>query len=203
MPRDVDTVTDAPTAGSASATSAGGSAGVEARGGPAPKPGTLTRLFFDAVEKFDRPDALQFKAGGRYQPISHREVAQRVQHLALGLQELGMRRGDRIAILSENRPEWAIADFGCLATGITDVPLYPTLPAEQIIHPLVDSGSRAIFVATCGAGGQGGERAGPAPGAGAGDRLRRGRVGGDGSHHRRGGAPWRVRRDRGTAGALP
>ena len=151
MPRDVDTVTNAPAAGSAPATSAAGSSAlVEARGGPAPKPGTLTRLFFDAVEKFDRPDALRFKAAGSFHSISHRQVAERVQHAALGLQELGMRRGDRIAVLSENRPEWAVADFACLAAGITDVPIYPTLPAEQLVHPLVDSESRAIFVSDAG-----------------------------------------------------
>ena len=82
----------------------------EARGGPRPKPGTLNQLFFDAVAKFDRPDALQVKIGGAYKPISHKQVAERVRHAARGLVSLGVHRGDRVAILSENRPEWAIAD---------------------------------------------------------------------------------------------
>jgi len=119
---------------------------MEARGGPRPAPGTLTRLFFDSVSKFNRPDALQAKVAGVYKPISHAEVADRVRHAARGLSSLGVRRGDRVGILSENRPEWAIADFACLTAGLTDVPIYPTLPADQIAYILKDSGAVAIFV---------------------------------------------------------
>ncbi len=119
---------------------------MEARGGPRPAPGTLTKLFFDSVSKFNRPDALQVKVGGAYKPISHSEVADRVRHAARGLSSLDVRRGDRVAILSENRPEWAIADFACLSAGLADVPIYPTLPADQIAYILKDSGAVAIFV---------------------------------------------------------
>ncbi|HET6761967.1 MAG TPA: long-chain fatty acid--CoA ligase, partial [Gemmatimonadaceae bacterium] len=118
---------------------------MEARGGPRPAPGTLTKLFFDAVSKFNRPDALQVKVAGAYKPISHTKVAERVRHAARGLSALGVKRGDRVAILSENRPEWAIADFACLTVGLTDVPIYPTLPADQIAYILKDSGAVAIF----------------------------------------------------------
>ena len=121
---------------------------MEARGGPRPAPGTLTSLFFDAVSQFNRPDALQVKVAGAYKPISHSEVAERVRHSARGLTSLGVRRGDRVGILSENRPEWAIADFACLTAGLTDVPIYPTLPADQIAYVLKDSGAVAIFVST-------------------------------------------------------
>jgi long-chain acyl-CoA synthetase len=119
---------------------------MEARGGPRPAPGTLNQLFFEAVSKYNRPDALQVKRGGVYQPISHTEVAERVRHAARGLSSLGVRRGDRVAILSENRPEWAIADYACLNIGVTDVPIYPTLPPDQIAYVLKDSGAVAIFV---------------------------------------------------------
>ena len=108
--------------------------------------GTLIELFFEALEKFHREDAYQVKRDGRYQPISHATVHARVRRLALGLQELGLARGDRIAILSENRPEWALADWACLSLGMADVPVYPTLPASQITHILVNSGAAAIFV---------------------------------------------------------
>ena len=118
----------------------------EARGGPRPAPGTLNQLFFDAVSKYNRPDALQYKKDGSYRPISHTEVADRVRHAARGLSSLGVRRGDRVAILSENRPEWAIADFACLTAGLTDVPIYPTVPPDQIAYILKDSGAVAIFV---------------------------------------------------------
>ena len=120
----------------------------EARGGPRPAPGTLNHLFFDAVSKYNRPDALQYKRDGAYRPISHTEVADRVRHAARGLASLGVRRGDRVAILSENRPEWAIADFACLTAGLADVPIYPTLPPDQIAYILKDSGAVAIFVST-------------------------------------------------------
>jgi long-chain acyl-CoA synthetase len=119
---------------------------MEARGGPRPAPGTLNQLFFEAVSKYNRSDALQVKTGGTYRSISHTEVADRVRHAARGLSSLGVRRGDRVAILSENRPEWAVADFACLTIGLTDVPIYPTLPADQIAYMVKDSGAVAIFV---------------------------------------------------------
>jgi long-chain acyl-CoA synthetase len=119
-----------------------------AHGGPRPKPGTLTQLFFDAVERHDKPDALQVKIGGRYEPISHRVMADRVRHVAHGLHKLGVQPGDRVAIVSENRPEWAIADYACLTARLTDVAVYPTLPAAQIAYILKDSGAVAVFVST-------------------------------------------------------
>ena len=111
-------------------------------------PDTLNRLFFDAVQKFDKPDALQVKVGGTYQQISHRTLAERVRRAALGMQALGLKKGDRVAILSENRPEWAIADYACLTSGLTDVPIYPNLPPDQIAYILRDCGATAIFVST-------------------------------------------------------
>jgi len=119
-----------------------------ARGGPRPQPGTLNQLLFEAVEQYNKPDALQVRVGEQYTPISHASLLDRVRRVSHGLHEMGIRRGDRVAILSENRPEWAIADFACLTSGITDVPLYPSLPAEQLAYPLRDSGSIAIFIST-------------------------------------------------------
>ncbi len=122
---------------------------MDASGGPRNStPGTLNQLFFDAVEKRAKLNALQVKKGGTWHPISSRELADSVRQVALGLQELGVKPGDRVAILSENRPEWAIADYACLTAGLTDVPIYPTLPAEQIPYILNDSGAVAIFTST-------------------------------------------------------
>ena len=121
----------------------------EATGGPRnSSPSTLTKLFFDAMDRHQKPDTLQVKRGGAYQPISSRELTDAVRQVALGLQALGISRGDRVAILSENRPEWAIADYACLTAGLTDVPIYPTLPAEQIPYILNDSGAVALFTST-------------------------------------------------------
>src|SRR5439155_7561506 len=69
-----------------------------------------------------------------------------VRRTAIGLEELGVRAGDRVAILSENRPEWAVADYACLTAAMADVPIYPNLPPEQIAYILRDSGTVAIFV---------------------------------------------------------
>ncbi len=117
-------------------------------GAPRPEPGTLTQLFFDAVEGYDKPDALQVKIAGRYEPISHRAIGDRVRHVARALSRLGTQPGDRVAILSENRPEWAIADFACLTARLTDVSIYPTLPASQVEYILRDSGASVAFVST-------------------------------------------------------
>ena len=117
-------------------------------GGPRPAPGTVNTLFFDAVERFDRADALLYKVHGVWEPTSHRTILQRVRRIALGLARLGIVAQDRVALLSENRPEWLMADYGCLLSSVIDVPVYPTLPAEQIPYILNNSGARAIFVST-------------------------------------------------------
>jgi long-chain acyl-CoA synthetase len=117
-----------------------------ASGGPRPAPGTVNQLFFDAIDRFQKPNALQFKADGKWQPLSHALIEERARRVSLGLRALGVTRGDRVAILAENSPWWAIADYGCLTSGVTDVPIYPTLPAAQIPHILNDSGAVAIFV---------------------------------------------------------
>jgi long-chain acyl-CoA synthetase len=111
-------------------------------------PTTLTQLFFDAVDRYSsKRAALQYKAGGAWHDITHQELSQRVRHTALGLKELGVQKGDRVAILSNNRPEWAVADYACLAAHTIDVPVYPTLPAKQVAYILRDSGAVAVFVA--------------------------------------------------------
>ncbi|MEO5588667.1 MAG: long-chain fatty acid--CoA ligase [Gemmatimonadaceae bacterium] len=118
-----------------------------ASGGPPTPPGTLNELFFSAIAEYDKPDALQVKVSGTYSPISHREIERRVRHAALGLKDLGIQPGDRVALLSPNRPEWAIFDYACLTSGVTDVPIYPTLPADQIAYVLRDAGAVAVVVA--------------------------------------------------------
>jgi long-chain acyl-CoA synthetase len=120
-----------------------------ASGGPRPdSPGTLNQLFFDAVDRFGRPDALLYKSDGEWRPISHQTLGERVRRCARGLASLGIVAGDRVAILSENRPEWAIADLACLTSRVIDVPLYPNLPADQIAYILRDAGAVAVFVST-------------------------------------------------------
>ena len=100
-------------------------------------PRTLNDIFFGSIEQYrDRPVAMRHKVAGRWTDISYKDVLARVRGLSLGLRELGVHPGDRVAILSENRPEWAFADFACLAARCADVPIYPTLPAAaDRVHP--------------------------------------------------------------------
>ena len=109
---------------------------------------TLTELFFSAVETYgNHPAAFRYKAGGggTWHSVTHREARERVQALALGLRELALGPGDKVAILSETRLEWALADYACLCIRATDVPVYPTLPANQVEYILHDSGAAAVF----------------------------------------------------------
>src|SRR5690554_2719453 len=110
--------------------------------------GTLVQLFFDAVDRHDKPDALRYKAGGEWRSISHRQLEAGVRALALGLEAHGLVRGDRVALLSENRPEWALVDYAVLCMGAIVVPVYATLVPHQIEYLLRDAGARAIFVST-------------------------------------------------------
>ena len=112
-------------------------------------PRTLNEIFFSAMDRFkDRPVAMRFKRDGRWHPISYLEYLDRVHAASAALLDLGLAPGDRIGLLSENRPEWAFADYACLTMRCADVPVYPTLPAKQIEYILRDSGASAIFVST-------------------------------------------------------
>src|SRR5215831_2096993 len=110
-------------------------------------PRTLCDLF-RAAAACGKPDLLIAKVEGRWKPITASDFGFTVRALSLGLNGLGVQPGDRVAILSENRPEWAMADFAILCAGAWSVPIYPTLPAGQIAPLLNDSGAKAIFVST-------------------------------------------------------
>jgi long-chain acyl-CoA synthetase len=111
--------------------------------------GTLNQLFFTTVDRHaGLPAAFRSKVGGAWVGITHREALDRVQAIALGLRELGIVAGDKVAIVSENRPEWALADYACLVARATDVPIYPTLTAKQTEYILNDSESAAAFCST-------------------------------------------------------
>jgi long-chain acyl-CoA synthetase len=107
---------------------------------------TLCDLFYRSVDTFKKPDHLRYKAEGQWRDISSVEVRVAVEELSMGLRALGIERRDRVAIMSENRPEWAIADLAVLTAGAVDVPIYPTVTAAQVQHMLEDSGCKAVFV---------------------------------------------------------
>jgi long-chain acyl-CoA synthetase len=85
---------------------------------------------------------------GQWQPISSDQIYQRVRALARAFLEWGAKKGDRIALIAENRWEWAITDFATLAVGAADVPIYPTLTGEQIAALIADAGCRIAVVST-------------------------------------------------------
>jgi long-chain acyl-CoA synthetase len=108
---------------------------------------TLNDIFFAAVERnLDR--IMLYREVGEWLPVSSRDFGRGVARTARALHGWGVRPGDRIAILSENRPEWPMADIASLLLGAVTVPLYTTLTAEQTAFALNDSGCRAIFLSS-------------------------------------------------------
>ncbi|MBX5477464.1 MAG: long-chain fatty acid--CoA ligase [Pyrinomonas methylaliphatogenes] len=110
------------------------------------EPATLVEVFERAARNVRKPDMLNYKRDGRWHAISTDEFIARAHRVAAGLRSLGIRRGDRVALLSENRPEWTITDAGCQFAGATDVPIYPTQAPAQVRYILDDAQARALFI---------------------------------------------------------
>lgn len=115
---------------------------------PVPPISTVNDLFF-RIAAAANPRAILWQNGsGGWHPISSDQMYQRVRALGAGFLRLGAKKGDRIALISENRWEWAATDFAVLAIGAADVPLYPTLTGEQIAEQVRDAGCRIAVVST-------------------------------------------------------
>ena len=91
---------------------------------------------------------MSYERAGTWHDISSQKLYTRVYHTARQLQQWGIGKDDRVALIAENRFEWAIVDWACLLMGAVDVPIYPTLTAEQTEFMLENSGARAIFLST-------------------------------------------------------
>jgi long-chain acyl-CoA synthetase len=109
---------------------------------------TIPGQFLAAVHAFHKKDAFRLKRDGVWVDVSHDEVLARVHALALGLRSLGLAKSDRVALLSENRLEWAVTDLATLSAGGVLVPVYPTLTPANIEYILRDSDARIVFVST-------------------------------------------------------
>lgn len=110
---------------------------------------TLSDLFLNAVRNKPRRDCFSYRdETGRYVDVSSEETLRRVQALRIGLQSLGVRPGDRVAILAENRLEWALSDLACHALGAITVPIYATLLEDTIEYILRDCEPVVLFVST-------------------------------------------------------
>ena len=110
------------------------------------EPRTINELFNIAVERFRGDEFVRFKRDGVWQSLSFDDIAAQVRVLAAGLRATGISPGDRLAIWSENRPEWNAVDLASLAVGAVDVPIYTTQARDQVEYILSDSQARAIFV---------------------------------------------------------
>jgi long-chain acyl-CoA synthetase len=106
---------------------------------------SLAAMYREAVKAHARPDRFLAKRGGVWVPVSTSDFDRNVQAAAAGLAAAGLKPGDRAAILSYNRIEWAEADYACQRLGVADVPIYSTLPADQVKFILKDSGAKLLF----------------------------------------------------------
>jgi len=108
----------------------------------------LAAMFFDQARRYGDKSFLWAKHDGAYRPITWRAAAAQVEGLARGLRALGLKRGDRVALVSENRPEWMIADLAIISAGGVTVPAYTTHQVEDHRYLLANSGARAAIVST-------------------------------------------------------
>ncbi len=110
---------------------------------------TIPQMVFAQAKAYGNRPVLQVKRGGiSYRDITWSEFASQVEAIALALIDLGVEPGDRVAILAENRPEWATADLSILAAQAVTVPIYTTLVAEEVHYILKNSGAKFIFVSS-------------------------------------------------------
>jgi len=109
-------------------------------------PQTLPHFCFEAWRRHAKTDALSYKVNDVWENLSGAAVIERIKRIALGLADLGVRAGDRVAIISENRPEWSFVDLAILSLRAVNVPIYTTQAVEQIRYILEDSGAKILFV---------------------------------------------------------
>jgi long-chain acyl-CoA synthetase len=109
---------------------------------------TVNDLFFRVASAANPQAVLWQNASDQWRPISSDQMYQRVRALANAFLRMGAKKGDRIALISENRWEWAVSDFAVLAIGAADVPIYPTLTSEQVAELVRDAGCRIAVVST-------------------------------------------------------
>ncbi len=105
---------------------------------------TLSQLFLNTIKSYPKDDLMLYKKDGSYTPISTGEFGKDVKHFALGLRELGYEAGDKLIILSENRPEWVMTDLASLCLGGISVPIYTSLVPEQIQYIIDNSDAKVV-----------------------------------------------------------
>ncbi len=109
-------------------------------------PQTIPHFCLESFRLNNKTDALSYKIDEVWKHISGAEVIEKIKNIALGLASLGVKAGDKIAIISENRPEWSLTDIAILSLRAVNVPIYTTQAVEQIRYILEDSGAKMLFV---------------------------------------------------------
>lgn len=109
-------------------------------------PQTLPHYCLEAFSRHQKPDALNYKYNGDWKHISGNAAIEKVRNLALGFSEIGVSEGDKVAIISENRPEWSLCDLAVLSLRGVTVPIYTTQAVEQVRYILEDSASKVLIV---------------------------------------------------------
>lgn len=109
-------------------------------------PQTIPHYCFEALTRHEKRDALAFKIDETWNYIGGSAAVERVKRIAMGLAAMGVKPGDRIAIISENRPEWSFVDLAILSLRAVNVPIYTTQAVEQIRYILENSGAKMLFV---------------------------------------------------------
>jgi len=107
---------------------------------------SIPHLLWKSIESFPEKEALRYYRGNKWNSLTYSQFGKHIRWLTHGLTSFGLKPDDKIAILSNNRPEWTISDFAIFSLRGVVVPIYPTLPANQIAFILQDSDTRAIFV---------------------------------------------------------
>ncbi len=114
----------------------------------ADEPTTLPGMYERVVRDYPKPDTLNYKRDGAWHSISAADMLRRAKEVAVGLYSLGVRKGDRVAIVAESCVEWVLADQGCLFAGAVTVPIYPTLTPPQVQYILDDCVPKVLFIST-------------------------------------------------------
>ena len=109
---------------------------------------TLAKIFLDSCRANAARPALRWKKNQEWREMTYADLQERVRNFASALLSWGLKKGDRVAIFARNSPEWAIADWAHVTTGLVTVPIYDTLTAEKAAYILKDAGAKAVIVQT-------------------------------------------------------
>ena len=109
-------------------------------------PQTVPHYCIESFRRNNKPDALSFKIDDVWHRVSGSDAIERIRRIALGLSRMGVKAGDRIAIISENRPEWSFTDIAILSLRAVNVPIYTTQAVDQIRYIIENSGAKMLFI---------------------------------------------------------